>query len=118
MRRTLALALVTPVLGLVPAALSAPASAGTETCLGQTATITGTADDDEIHGTLLPDVVVLGDGNDKFYGKEGDDIVCGGAGNDRIFGGPGNDRLSGGGGRNKIIGGKGRDKITNDPSKP
>ena len=111
MRRTLAaLVLIAPACALVPV-LATTAAAGGETCLGQTATIVGTDDDDVIHGTLLPDVVVLGAGDDKFYGKEGDDVICGGAGNDRIFAGPGNDRVDGGKGNDKLYGYTGDDEL-------
>lgn len=105
MRRTLALVLLAPAVTLAPAVLSfAPASAGGGTCQGQTATMVGTDGDDDLDGTVLPDVVVLGAGNDTFHGRQGDDVVCGGEGNDQLFGSSGNDSLDGDGGRDKIWG--------------
>lgn len=111
MRRTLALALLAPALALSPTFVSSPASAGGGTCQGQTATIVGTDDDDDLHGTLLADVVFLGAGDDTFHGRDGNDVVCGGAGNDLLFGGVGSDALDGDDGRDRIWGDVGDDQL-------
>lgn len=81
------------------------------TCNGHVATIVGTAGDDVLVGSPLPDVIVGMGGNDRIEGKQGDDIICGGAGNDRIFGGPGSDVIFGGAGRDRLFGSFGQDDI-------
>lgn len=106
-----------------------PAQAAAPTCAGRTATIVGTTGDDDLRGTVLPDVVWLGPGNDRFRGDSGNDIVCGGAGRDaisgdygndivlgesggdRLAGGPGDDALSGGTGPDAFAGGAGNDRV-------
>ncbi|MEV5002742.1 calcium-binding protein [Nocardioides sp. LML1-1-1.1] len=125
------LALVSGASLVVVGALAAiaPAQAAAPTCAGRTATIVGTAGDDDLQGTPLPDVVWLGPGNDRFRGDSGNDIICGGAGRDsingeygndiilgesgadRLAGGPGDDSLSGGTGADAFAGGAGDDRI-------
>lgn len=110
-------------------ALAPAQAAATPTCRGLTATIVGTAGDDDLVGTPLADVVWLGPGNDTFRGDSGNDIICGGAGRDaingeygndiilgesgadRLAGGPGDDSLSGGTGADAFAGGAGNDRI-------
>ncbi len=90
-------------------------------CMGQAATIVGTAGDDVIRGTRGRDVIVTRGGDDVVRGLGGDDVICtgpgddtvrGGGGNDRIDGGSGNDNLIGNGGRDTLSGKKGRDRLT------
>ncbi len=109
MRRSLAVVLLAPA-ALVPAVTPAPALAQA-TCQGQTATIMGTNGDDDLRGTVLADVVVLGPGNDKFRGRGGDDVVCGGPGRDFIYGGSGADKLDGEAGDDRIWGEAGNDQV-------
>ena len=55
------------------------------------ATITGTANADNLVGTNGNDVIKGGDGNDIINGGAGDDIIIGGLGVDLLFGGNGKD---------------------------
>jgi Ca2+-binding RTX toxin-like protein len=80
-------------------------------CLGQRATIVGTAGPDTIRGTRRDDVILARGGADTVYGLRGFDRVCGGGGNDRIFGGDGGDSIEGGGGSDRIVGAQGNDII-------
>ncbi|MCI0401430.1 MAG: hypothetical protein L0Z68_09080 [Gammaproteobacteria bacterium] len=101
----------------------------TATCNGMRATIVGTPGDDALHGTWLPDIIHVGDGNDTITSYSGNDVICGGNGNDTInssvafsknvtkagvdddvvSGGPGNDEITSGDGDDKLDGGKGTD---------
>ena len=133
MRRAI-LALALAAVGLMPM----PATAQTTyKCLGETATIVGTEENDELFGTTGVDVMVgLGD-EDRLYGYQNPsigtttpdegDFICGGteddhvipsigndtaagnAGNDVVSGGEGADRLTGGSGEDQVIGGPGHD---------
>lgn len=100
-------------IAVVSAALTAsPArSVPPATCIGQPATIVGTDGDDVLKGTTGPDVVSLGDGNDRFNDKGGDDIVCGGPGADYLWGSDGDDRLYGEAGADTIYGVLGDDLL-------
>lgn len=49
------------------------------------------ANDDQINGGALADVLAGGAGNDRLYGSAGDDRLIGGDGNDLLDGGAGND---------------------------
>jgi Ca2+-binding RTX toxin-like protein len=91
------------------------------------ATITGTADRDDIQGTADDDkidtlgggdfvfagagndTVFTGAGEDYIFGEAGDDRIDGGAESDVFDGGVGDDDLTGGGGRDYISGGDGSD---------
>jgi hypothetical protein len=73
-------------------------------CAHREPTISGTSDDDELHGTKGRDVIAGFGGDDTITGVRGGDVVCAGEGNDVIEGGrgflfldggPGNDRISG-----------------------
>ncbi len=99
--------------------LAAPVAA---TCNGQTATIVGTVNNDNLVGTAGNDIVSLGAGNDTYNGLGGNDLVCGdagddhltntGAGNNSFFGMEGEDTLVTGGGDDKLNGGLGYDTFT------
>ena len=67
------------------------------------AVIKGTAQGDDIQGTL---------GGDRIYGFAGNDEIDGRGGSDVIFGGPGNDTLSGGGGTDYLAGEEGDDTLS------
>ncbi len=109
------------VLALVPVLAAVPSHAAAATCHGLIVTIQGTAGDDVIVGTPLPDVVSLGAGDDEFSDLGGSDVVCGAggddvlsgeSGNDLLDGGPGNDKMSGGSGDDRLLGGDGKDEMT------
>lgn len=63
-------------------------------------------------GTEFADDVMLGEGNDVFWGLGGDDVANGGAGNDQLRGDEGNDILNGEGGNDVLDGGAGADAMT------
>ena len=67
--------------------------------------IMGTAEDDFLTGTSLPDLI---------FGEGGDDIIIGNNGNDCIFAGEGNDIVFGNSGDDSITGGQGNDIIKGD----
>lgn len=81
------------------------------TCNGKTATIVGTAGDDVLRGSKLPDVIVGLGGNDTITGASGNDTICAGPGNDTIFAGNGHDFVDGGSGGDTILGGFGNDLL-------
>jgi len=66
-----------------------------QTCLGQVATIAGTAGVDLITGTAEGDVIVGMAGDDTINGLGGDDWICGGGGGDNMLGGDGSDIIFG-----------------------
>jgi hypothetical protein len=110
-------------LALVASALAAPALAGVAgpayaatrtTCAGQTATIVGTAGDDDLTGTGGDDVIIGLGGRDTVDGGGGHDVVCGGSGNDVLVGGDGDDVLHGGAGADRLTGGPGNDTLVGD----
>ena len=80
-------------------------------CGGFTATIEGTADDDDIVGTSGRDVIVGLGGNDTIFGQSGSDIICGNDGNDTIYGNKGKDKIYGGDGKDTLNGGSDDDKL-------
>lgn len=89
-------------------------------CLGEQATIIGTAGDDALEGTKGPDVILGKGGDDTIDGRGGDDVICGGKGQDlligkggadRIQGGPDADTLRGGVGKDLLQGAKGSDRL-------
>lgn len=67
------------------------------------AVIKGTAQSDNIQGTL---------GGDRIYGFAGNDEIDGRGGSDVIFGGLGNDTLAGGGDKDYLSGGDGDDTLS------
>lgn len=111
----------------VPANNKATASTrviGAPTCRGVTATIVGTAGNDELIGTPGPDVIVALGGNDRIVARAGRDLVCAGSGRDfvaagtaadRVFGGAGRDRLLGNGGPDLLKGSAGNDVLKGGP---
>lgn len=112
LRHRVAVALgVTLVCGL---ATALPAHASRHTCFGRTATITGSEDEDHLHGTPGDDVIVGGGDDDEITGGGGNDRICAGAGDDRVYAGPGRDRVNGGRSDDEIHGGAGADFIDGD----
>ena len=82
--------------------------------------IMGTAEDDFITGTNLPDlifgnggddIIIGNNGNDCIFAGEGSDIVFGNNGDDNITGGQGNDIIKGASGDDTLKGGIGLDMI-------
>jgi Ca2+-binding RTX toxin-like protein len=86
--------------------LAGPAHAGV-VCLGQTVTIFG---DDNANN------LIGGDGNDVIWAAGGHDTVDGGGGNDYLGGGDRDDTLIGGTGHNVIAPGAGSDTVTGNPA--
>jgi Ca2+-binding RTX toxin-like protein len=106
---------------VLPPSISGAASS----CMGRTATIEGTAADDQLIGTSANDVIVGGGGDDVISGSDGNDVICGGKGNDALFGeagsdvvrgDAGSDQISGGAGDDVMVGGKGLDFVNYYPS--
>ena len=105
----------------------------TPTCDGESATIVGTAGNDQLTGTSDDDVIVALGGDDDIQTAGGTDRVCGGRGSDviartedldpedpdigRFFGGRGADRAEGGNSPNDqqvfdtLHGGPGNDQV-------
>ena len=97
---------------LVPAlAISVPAAAGGGRCLGEPATIRGSAGSERIVGTNGDDVIVAGAGGDYVVAKGGDDLVCAGTGHDHLDAGGGNDRMAAGRGNDSVVGGHSTDYL-------
>jgi hypothetical protein len=76
--------------------------------------------DDQVFGTVLPDVldglagndyIDGGRGKDQLTGNSGDDVLLGGNAADQLFGGEGNDTLKGDRGDDLIYGGTGNDTL-------
>jgi Ca2+-binding RTX toxin-like protein len=112
----LTLTLLGPLLAVDAAIAAAPK------CLGQAATIVGTAGDDQLRGTGGDDVIVGLGGLDQIFGEAGDDIICGGPITPRsdiegnplpqvLGGGPGADRIAGGEGFDELYGYEGNDVL-------
>ena len=82
----------------------------------QTDIIVGSMGEDTITGggTVLPDNLSGGSGNDHITGAGGADTLAGGAGNDTLNGVGGNDIITGGTGNDIIDGGSGTDTIEGD----
>jgi Ca2+-binding RTX toxin-like protein len=64
-----------------------------------------------VGGTMYPDFLDLGDGDDTGYGDAGDDILLGNAGADHVYGEGGNDVIYGGSLPDFLDGGVGDDEI-------
>ncbi len=79
--------------------------------------IYGQGGNDGIEGGAGQDIIFGGSGNDHLHGLAGDDVVYGGEGSDRLYGGDGNDMLFGGEGSDRLFGGLGRDTLTGGPSR-
>jgi Ca2+-binding RTX toxin-like protein len=109
MRKSFAAAVA--IAAVLPAALgTVPAAAG-ESCMGKTATITGSEGADRLEGTRFADVIAGLGGNDVIKGLSGNDMICGGAGNDKIEGANGHDKVEGHGGNDTMQGGRGDDRL-------
>lgn len=80
-------------------------------CFGRSATILGTAGDDNINGTSGPDVIVTFGGDDVVHAKGGRDRVCTGPGADFVDAGNARDRVDGGWGNDELIGDDGNDTL-------
>ncbi|MBV9930673.1 MAG: cadherin-like domain-containing protein [Alphaproteobacteria bacterium] len=74
-------------------------------------TITGTADDDILIGSVGPDTINALDGQDAVFGLAGADTIYGGDGLDNLNGGDGNDYIDGGNGDDDISGDDGNDQL-------
>jgi Ca2+-binding RTX toxin-like protein len=113
MRRLAVLsAVVVLVVGITLAVVSrgeGRAVAGDAKCQGKTATIVGSADHDELRGTLGRDIVQAKGGSDDIEALGGRDLLCGGPGNDDLEGDRGDDHLYGGTGRDELEGGLGNE---------
>jgi hypothetical protein len=81
--------------------------AGTQSCAGQTATVSGTDGAETLSGTTGDDVIAAGGGADTVRGRGGDDLICGAGGPDVLKGQGGKDKLLGGSGRDRLGGGGG-----------
>ena len=81
------------------------------TCKGESVTLLGTDNADEISGTRGPDVISALGGNDTVRGFGSDDLICGGVGRDRLIGGSSDDDLFGQGGKDKLKGKRGSDRL-------
>ena len=82
--------------------------------------IIGTAEDDFLIGTALPDlifgyggddIIIGNNGNDCIFAGEGSDIIFGNSGDDTITSGQGNDIIKGNSGEDILNGGLGLDMI-------
>jgi Ca2+-binding RTX toxin-like protein len=80
-------------------------------CRGQTATVTGTEQDDVLTGTDERDVIAALGGNDQVRSLGGNDLVCGAAGKDVLRGGKNKDKLLGQAGKDKLRGQGGKDRL-------
>ena len=73
--------------------------------------IMGTAEDDFIIGTNLPDLIFTNGGDDIIIGNNGNDCIFAGEGNDIVFGNDGDDNITGGQGNDVIKGDSGNDTL-------
>ncbi|PID36673.1 MAG: hypothetical protein CR993_03335 [Rhodobacterales bacterium] len=73
--------------------------------------ITGTSDNDTLHGGSGAESIAAMEGNDTIRGHKGDDHLMGGAGNDTLDGGEGADYIEGGVGGDRIWGSSGNDTL-------
>jgi serralysin len=69
---------------------------------GEENNLHGDDGDDVLHGKGGDDVLYGGRGGDTLYGEEGDDTLWGNSGDDTLWGGQGADALSGGAGSNEL----------------
>lgn len=74
-------------------------------------TITGTASDDSIIGSIQPEIINAGNGADRVRGLSDNDAIFGGDGIDKIFGGAGNDIIVGEVGDDTLYGEAGDDLL-------
>jgi hypothetical protein len=90
---------------------STPATAQTNICNGEQATIVGNDSDNVLIGTEGRDVIVGHGGDDEITGLGGDDVICGGDGNDRLAGNAGHDWIDAGEGDDWVGAGWGNDTV-------
>lgn len=90
---------------LVLGAFLVPSSAERPKCMGESATIVGTAGSERLVGTNTKDVIVARGGHDYILGKAARDLICAGSGRDHIDAGEGRDRVAAGGGNDHLVGG-------------
>jgi Ca2+-binding RTX toxin-like protein len=64
--------------------------------------LTGSNYDDDLTGTIGPNIIYGLDGNDTLNGNSGDDQLYGGNGDDTLIGDKGNDSIDGGAGVDKV----------------
>ena len=107
-RRIVAVVLAAAGAIVGPAAIVAASSTATSDAA---CTIVGTAGNDRLVGTDLPDVLCGFRGDDTLVGFGGGDVLRGGRGNDSLFGSAGADTLLGGRGHDLLIGGRGGDTL-------
>jgi serralysin len=79
--------------------------------MGDIEDVRGSAQDDEIYGNVLRNVLAGNGGADYIVAWDGDDSVDGGAGDDEVYGGVGNDSISDPSGANYLRGEEGDDRI-------
>lgn len=84
---------------------------GPASCRGLTATVSGTAGDDELLGTPGPDVIVGFGGNDRIVARAGQDLICAGSGRDYVGAGTARDLVFAGAGRDRLLGRGGPDLL-------
>jgi Ca2+-binding RTX toxin-like protein len=80
-------------------------------CNGREPTIYGTLKNDNIIGTMAPDVIASLGGNDTVRASLGNDTICGGPGHDVIRGGLGNDTIYAEAGNDFVQAERGNDTI-------
>jgi Ca2+-binding RTX toxin-like protein len=76
--------------------------------------IDGTADRDDIVGSVRDDLIRAGSGDDLILARGGDDVIHGGDGDDRIEAGAGADVVFAGAGDDFVLGGDGDDFISGE----
>jgi uncharacterized repeat protein (TIGR01451 family) len=84
---------------------------GAASCRGLTATVSGTAGNDELLGTARPDVIVAFGGNDRIVARAGKDLICAGSGRDYVGAGTAADLVFAGAGRDRLLGRGGPDLL-------
>lgn len=72
--------------------------------------LSGTGNDDDLHGDDRDNRISGGLGNDRLFGEGGNDHLDGGEGNDYLLGGDGDDTLIGGAGDDFLMGHSGHNR--------
>ena len=73
--------------------------------------LNGSAGNDALFGTEIPETLRGGGGDDHLHGNGGNDRLYGDGGNDLVIGGAGNDLLEGGAGNDTLLGEEGDDRL-------
>lgn len=73
--------------------------------------VSGTPGNDDLDGSIDPDLIAGDAGDDSLYGHDGNDSLYGDEGDDLLAGGEGDDLLDGGSGSDTLWGGSGSDTI-------